>query len=99
MVVSTTIHLLNLNLHFDAVAIFLGCFTVLVEFSDRQLILSSVIKFKTAKADRSLTQSACNPIVLYRTQLIGSCSISTVANELSAQLSNTWLVEPSTTLH
>jgi len=25
-----------------------------------------------AQADRSLTQSACNPIVLFRAQLIGS---------------------------
>jgi len=60
MVVSTTIHLLNLNLHFDAVAIFVGCFTVLVEFSDHQLILSSVMKFKTAKAEIQDLQSHCS---------------------------------------
>jgi len=41
-------------------------------------------------ADWSLTQSACNHIILYRAQLIGSCSVSnqwahcSASNTLSA---------------
>jgi len=42
-----------------------------------------------AQADRFLTQSACNHIIIYWAQVIGSWRIS-VDNELTAQPSNIW---------
>jgi len=65
---------------------------------------SSDIKFsRWQKAYRSLSQSVCNHIFLYRAQLIGSLPAASLANELADQTWSAFAIEVcralSDTLH